>query len=95
MSIVTDNNITIPINTSSPSNETWKTANVYIPNGTKYFIVKSITLKGKQWLAFKEPVEVSLPSWIGRKLRKAGGTIFLIGVIFLIAYIAWKYRNIL
>lgn len=39
--------------------------------------------------------EVSLPSWIGRKLRKARGTMFSIGLIFLIAYIAWKYRNIL
>ncbi len=94
LSIVTDNNITIPINTSSPSDETWKTTNVYIPNGTKYFIVKSITLEGRQWLAFREPIEVSLPSWIGRKLRKAGGTMFSIGLIFLIAYIAWKYRNI-
>ena len=94
LSIVTDNNITIPINTSSPSDETWKTANVYIPIGTKYFIVKSITLVGKQWLAFREPVEVSLPSWIGRKSRKAGGTMFSIGLIFLIACITWKYRNI-
>jgi len=95
LSIFTDKNISIPINTSPPSDETWKTANVYIPNETKYFIVKSITLEGKQWLAFREPVEVSLPSWIGRKLRKAGGTMFSVGLIFLIAYIAWKYRNIL
>jgi len=94
LSIFTDKNISIPINTSPPSDETWKTANVYIPNGTKYFIVKSITLVGKQWLAFREPVEVSLPSWIGRKSRKAGGTMFSIGLIFLIACITWKYRNI-
>ncbi len=53
----------------------------------------SISLENQQWLAFKEPIEVSLPSWIGRKLRKAGGTIFFAGLIIIIAYIAWRNRD--
>ena len=43
---------------------------------------------------YQEPVEVSLESWIARKVRKAGIQIHIIGIIVLIFALSWRCRFI-
>lgn len=94
LSIVTDNNSRISVNTGAPRRDEWQTVHAFIPKNTQSYRIEVSDLGDSQWLAFKAPVEVSLESWLGRKFRKTGDTIFSIGLISFLFCIAWKCRSV-
>lgn len=92
--LLSETNASYPIKLSSAERNRWKTSNFYLPEEIENFQIISNIKQPGQWLALKEPVEVSLESWIARKVRKAGIQIHIIGIIMLIFALSWRCRFI-